>query len=180
MPLPWWKVLWPPARRQHESDNTRRQTQFNDDYRTWEHRKADFDAAEFARQQREEQGVLRQRDDMTLTLQERLEEIDWPRETVIDFDLGSDDTTMALDIDLPSDDDMPDQEWTMPAKALPFVCLAPCLCVCPLFKKRGCLSIVKWSTPSRVVRAISISIASRSLEHSGTVSTLISWRRSIR
>jgi len=118
VPLPWWKALWPPARHQHEADNTRRQTQFNDDYRTWEHRKADFDAAEFARQQREEQGVLRQRDDMTLTLQERLEEIDWPRETVIDFDLGSDDTTMALDIDLPSDDDMPDREWTMPAKAL--------------------------------------------------------------
>ena len=118
VPLPWWKVLWPPARRQHEVDNTRRQKRFNDDYRTWEHRKADFDAAEFARQQREEQGVLRQRDDMTLTLQERLEEIDWPRETVIDFDLGSDDTTMALDIDLPSDDDMPDREWTMPAKAL--------------------------------------------------------------
>ncbi|AZM96565.1 DUF4236 domain-containing protein [Vreelandella venusta] len=116
--LPWWRALWPPARRQHEADNTRRQTQFNDDYRAWEHRKADFDAAEFARQQREEQGVLRQRDDMTLTLQERLEEIDWPRETVVDFDLGSDDTTMALDIDLPSDDDMPDREWTIPAKAL--------------------------------------------------------------
>ena len=118
VPLPWWKVLWSPARRQHEIDSALRQAQFHDDYRHWEHRKADFDAAEFARQQREEQGVLRQRDDMTLTLQERLEEIDWPRETVIDFDLGSDDTTMALDIDLPSDDDMPDREWTMPAKAL--------------------------------------------------------------
>ncbi|MFI8749974.1 DUF4236 domain-containing protein [Vreelandella lionensis] len=118
VPLPWWKALWPQARRQYEADNTRRQTQFNDDYRAWEHRKADFDAAEFARQQREEQGVLRQRDDMTLTLQERLEEIDWPRETVIDFDLGSDNTTIALDIDLPSDDDMPDREWMIPAKAL--------------------------------------------------------------
>jgi len=118
VPLPWWRALWPLARRQHEADNTRRQTQFNDDYRAWEHRKADFDAAEFARQQREEQGVLRQRDDMTLTLQERLEEIGWPRETVIDFDLGSDDTTIALDIDLPSDDDMPDREWMIPVKAL--------------------------------------------------------------
>lgn len=116
--LPWWKALWPPARRQHEIDSARQQAQFHDDYRHWEHHKADFDAAEFARQQREEQGVLRQRDDMTLTLQERLEEIDWPSETVIDFDLGSDDTTIALDIDLPSDDDMPDREWTMPAKAL--------------------------------------------------------------
>ncbi|MBE0465236.1 DUF4236 domain-containing protein [Halomonas colorata] len=118
VPLPWWKALWPPARRQHEIDSARRQAQFHDDYRHWEHRKADFDAAEFARQQREEQGVLRQRDDMTLTLQERLEEIGWPRETVIDFDLGSDDTTIALDIDLPSDDDMPDREWMIPAKAL--------------------------------------------------------------
>ena len=109
VPLPWWKTLWPPARRQHDADNARQHAQFNDDYHHWESRKADFDAAEFARQQREEQGVLRQRDDMTLTLQERLEEIDWPRETVINFDLGSDDTTIALDIDLPSDDEMPDR-----------------------------------------------------------------------
>jgi len=118
VPLPWWKTLWPPARRQHDADNARQHAQFNDDYHHWESRKADFDAAEFARQQREEQGVLRQRDDMTLTLQERLEEIDWPRETVINFDLGSDDTTIALDIDLPSDDEMPDREWMIPAKAL--------------------------------------------------------------
>ncbi|KAE8436438.1 hypothetical protein [Vreelandella piezotolerans] len=59
---------------------------------------------------------MRQRDD--ITLQDRQEEIDWPRDTVIDFDLGSDDTTIALDIDLPSDDEMPDREWTMLAKAL--------------------------------------------------------------
>lgn len=37
---------------------------------------------------------------------------------MIDFDLGSDDTTIALDTDLPSDDEMPDREWTMPARVL--------------------------------------------------------------
>jgi hypothetical protein len=118
VPLQWWQILWPTLRRRVEADNARQQAKFNDDYRHWEHRKADFDAAEFARQQREEQGVFHQREEMALTLRERLEEIDWPRETVIDFDLGSDDTTIALDIDLPSEDEMPDREWTMPAKAL--------------------------------------------------------------
>lgn len=55
---------------------------------------------------------------MEQTLRERLEEIDWPRETHIDFDLGTDERTIAVDIDLPDEDEMPEREWTMPAKAL--------------------------------------------------------------
>ncbi|GAA0692932.1 hypothetical protein ACK8HJ_22110 [Vreelandella titanicae] len=66
-----------------------------------------FDAAVFARQQREESGVLIQHEAMAPTLEELLDEIDWPRETVIDFDLGSGDTTIALNIDLPPKDKMP-------------------------------------------------------------------------
>ncbi|MGM0694846.1 MAG: hypothetical protein ACQEUN_15760 [Pseudomonadota bacterium] len=53
---------------------------------------------------------------MEQTLRERLEEVDWPRETAIDFDLGSDVSTIAVDIDLPCEEEMPDRYWTMPAK----------------------------------------------------------------
>lgn len=112
----WWHFLWPPAKRQVAMENQHRQATFDEAYRGWEWRKAEHDAAEFARHQRESEGVLHDLDAMEQTLRERLEEIDWPRETAIDFDLGSDDRTIAVDIDLPDEYEMPDRYWSMPAK----------------------------------------------------------------
>ncbi|MFP4262348.1 MAG: DUF4236 domain-containing protein [Halomonas sp.] len=119
-PLPpaWWHALWPPARRAREAHNRRRQADFDERYRAWEWRKAEHDAAEFARYQRETDGVWDDPDAMEATLRERLEEIDWPRETLIDFDLGSDISTIAVDIDLPGEEEMPDRCWGMPPKQL--------------------------------------------------------------
>lgn len=114
----WWHLLWPPAKRRLEEENRRRQAAFDEAYRAWEWRKAEHDAAEFARHQRESEGVLHDPDAMEQTLRERLKEIDWPRETAIDFDLGSDVSTIAVDIDLPSEDEMPGRYWAMPAKQL--------------------------------------------------------------
>ncbi|WP_017429916.1 DUF4236 domain-containing protein [Vreelandella jeotgali] len=117
-PLRWWQRLWPPAGRRRAEDNARRRADFDAAYRDWEWRKGEFDAAEFARQQRENRGVWDDFDAMAKTLHERLEEIDWPRETEVDFDLGTDERTIALDIDLPGEDEMPDREWSMPPKRL--------------------------------------------------------------
>src|SRR5690554_2324727 len=114
--LAWWHRVWPPAQRRIEQNNRQLQTAFDTAYRDWEWRKADHDAAEFARLQRESKGVLHDLDAMEQTLRERLEEIDWPRETAIDFDLGSDVNTITVDIDLPSEDEMPGRYWTMPSK----------------------------------------------------------------
>lgn len=114
--LAWWHNLWPPARQRVVDENRRAQAVFDQAYRDWETRKAKHDAAEFARYQREDEGVLHDPDAMAATLRERLEEIDWPRETRIDFDLGSDVSTIAVDIDMPGEDEMPDQFWVMPAR----------------------------------------------------------------
>lgn len=116
--LALWHWLWPPAKRRLEQENIRRRAAFDEDYRQWEWRKAKFDAAEFSREQREAQGVWNDLDAMAQTLHERLAEITWPRETVMDFDLGADERTIAVDIDLPDEDEMLDCEWTMPAKRL--------------------------------------------------------------
>ncbi|CAM3529493.1 DUF4236 domain-containing protein [Halomonas lysinitropha] len=112
----WWHVLWPPAKRRIAQENRRRQAAFEEAYRDWEWCKAEHDAAEFARQHREAEEVWHDTDAMEQTLRERLEEIEWPRETAIDFDLGSDVSTIAVDIELPGEDEMPDRYWTMPAK----------------------------------------------------------------
>ncbi len=114
----WWQRLWPAARQRLEEENRHRQARFEEAYRAWEWRKAEHDAAEFARHQREAETVWHDLDAMEQTLRERLEEIDWPHETAIDFDLGQDDRSIAVDIDLPAEDEMPDRYWTMPAKQL--------------------------------------------------------------
>ncbi|EWG98750.1 DUF4236 domain-containing protein [Halomonas sp. BC04] len=116
--LAWWHRFWPPARQRVEQENRQRLATFDEHYRQWEWRKTEHDAAEFARQQREEEGVWDDLDAMEQTLRERLEEIEWPRETMIDFDLGSDERTIAVDIELPAEEEMPDREWSMPAKRL--------------------------------------------------------------
>jgi len=116
--LGWWQRLWPPTRRRLENEHARRQQRFEQIHQQWEQRKEAFDAAERARQQREATGVYSDRDAMQQALRERLEEIDWPRETQIDFDLGNNGRTIAVDIDLPDEDEMPNHYWQMPAKAL--------------------------------------------------------------
>lgn len=119
-PLPpaWWHALWPPAARRQEEENARLRSEFDESYRAWEWRKAEHDAAEFARYQREGEQVWHDPDAMAETLRERLEEIDWPRETQIDFDLGRDLHAIAVDIDLPGEEEMPDRYWGMPPRQL--------------------------------------------------------------
>jgi len=111
-------ALWSPARRRLEEENRRRRDEFDEHYRAWEWRKADHDAAEFSRHRRESEEVWDDPAAMEQTLRDRLEEIDWPRETLIDFDLGSDLRTIAVDIDLPCEEEMPDRYWGMPPKQL--------------------------------------------------------------
>ncbi|MDT8877910.1 DUF4236 domain-containing protein [Halomonas saccharevitans] len=114
----WWQGLWAPARRRHDRENARRQAEHAQAYRAWEWRKAEFDAREFQRQRREDEASWDDPDAMQQTLVERLEELDWPRETLIDFALVDDYRTIALDIDLPGPEEMPDRRWSMPAKRI--------------------------------------------------------------
>lgn len=117
-PPDWRHVLWPAARARLERENARREASHAQAYRAWEWQKAEFDAREFARQQREEVAARDDPDAMQQTLAERLDELGWPRETLVDLDLSDDCRTIALDIDLPGEEELPDRYWTMPAKRL--------------------------------------------------------------
>lgn len=114
----WRHALWPGARARLERENARREASHAEAYRAWEWEKAQFDAREFERQQREEVAAWNDPDAMQQTLAERLEELGWPRETLVDFELSDDCRTIALDIDLPGEEELPDRYWSMPAKRL--------------------------------------------------------------
>ena len=114
----WRHLLWPAARTRLDQENARREAAHAEAYRAWEWEKAEFDAHEFERQQREEVAAWNDPEAMQQTLSERLNELDWPRETRVDFELSDDAHTIALDIDLPDENELPDRYWTMPAKRL--------------------------------------------------------------
>ncbi|MCL7938846.1 DUF4236 domain-containing protein [Halomonas sp. ATCH28] len=114
----WRHALWPAARAGLERENARREASHAEAYRAWEWEKAAFDAREFERQQREEVAAWNDPEAIQQTLAERLDELGWPRETLVDFELSDDCRTIALDIDLPGEEEMPDRYWAMPAKRL--------------------------------------------------------------
>ncbi|UDL03744.1 hypothetical protein [Marinobacter sp. CA1] len=52
---------------------------------------------------------------MERVLETYLGDIEWPKASAIDFDIGENNTTLALDIQFPDEDEMPDKEWSVPA-----------------------------------------------------------------
>ncbi|MBE0509066.1 MAG: DUF4236 domain-containing protein [Marinospirillum sp.] len=77
-------------------------------------------------QQREEDSSFSQRlltdsELMAEVLQAELEALDWPRETLIDFDLDEAGQRLQLDVDLPEIEDFPQQEARLGARELRLV-----------------------------------------------------------
>jgi len=58
---------------------------------------------------------------MAATLQAELEALDWPRETLIDFELDDTGRLLKLDVDLPEIEDFPQQEARLGARELRLV-----------------------------------------------------------
>lgn len=53
---------------------------------------------------------------MLEVLYAELSELDWPRETLVDFDISVDDQTMFIDVDFPTVDAFPTQSASLFAK----------------------------------------------------------------
>ncbi len=99
-----WSLIFPPFRRKldREHDN-------------WRSAKAAHDQSEQERKALEETHVFSDIEAMERVLETYLGDIEWPKEPAIDFDLGENNTTLALDIQFPDEDEMPDKEWSVPA-----------------------------------------------------------------
>ncbi len=103
--------LWRPYRRRVEEQNAQRQNEHLAAVVAWERRRDRHNQSEAKRKHCHEVEVNHSTDVMAEVLSERLEAITWPRETAIDFDIGEDDSTIAIDIDLPTEEQLPNQEW---------------------------------------------------------------------
>lgn len=110
--------IWPPAARKVDAINQARTHNYIKEHRAWSSQREAFELAESERKVRETVCVKNDLDAMGLVLEEYLGLIPWPRETEIDFDLGDDSQTIAIDINLPTEDQFPAYEWSMPAKQI--------------------------------------------------------------
>ncbi|MCH8530322.1 MAG: DUF4236 domain-containing protein [Saccharospirillum sp.] len=91
--------------------------QFHEKLKSWYRRKSEFESAENDRKELEEKQVFESIDAMDKVLSFYLSEIEWPSVPEIDYDLGSNNKTLALDIFLPSEEGLPNKEWSVPGNA---------------------------------------------------------------
>lgn len=112
----WDKIL---LRKQRiESENTASLRKYEDARRTWHNAVQDFEAlrAEISElNARVEAGDL---DAQSKVLESRLHDVVWAKPTDIAFDFGDDATTLSLDVDLPTMEELPDREALAPTRGV--------------------------------------------------------------
>jgi len=99
-----------------EEENAANEDRYRGQLEDWEAAKARFEAKELARRQFLERQVLTDVAAMEKHLEAVLLAIEWPRETVMSFDLADDGTSVAIDVDLPEIEDMPNRTAIVPAR----------------------------------------------------------------
>ena len=85
---------------------------------TWETEKAKFDRRVAERKVFLESLIYKDITAMERFLEETLEEIVWPRETIVTFDVRVGGSSVALDVDLPEVEDMPNKLAAVPSRGL--------------------------------------------------------------
>ena len=113
-----WQRIWPAARDSWETARSQRNETYLTRLRAWEQDKVQFQRSEDDRRLRETTAVLESTEAMELVLSEYLDQIPWPKATDIGFDLGDNYRTIALDIDLPTEDEMPAAQWALAGRGL--------------------------------------------------------------
>lgn len=99
-----------------EAANQAALERYQADKANWEALKAQFVTAERDRKTFIEKQVLVDPDAMDKHLENTLQDIVWPRETLVSFEIRDDGKTVMLDVDLPELEDMPNRTAVVPAR----------------------------------------------------------------
>ncbi|MBP76695.1 MAG: hypothetical protein CMK85_09895 [Pseudomonadales bacterium] len=82
----------------------------------WRSEKAEWDKTEQERFEEETQLVFTSIPAIDSTLSRYLSAIEWPSPPAVSYDVGDNIHTIALDVQLPEEQEMPETEWTVPAR----------------------------------------------------------------
>ena len=101
---------------QIESDNAKAQSEFESKRRQWEADKAVFEATEQKKRDLVAKTVAGDVETMEGFFGEVLQDIVWPRETLVSFEVQDSGKSLALDVDLPEIEDMPTKTASVPQR----------------------------------------------------------------
>lgn len=101
-----------------DGDNAKAQSDFERELRQWEAGKAVFEVAERKKQELVVEAVSGNVEAMETFFGEVLQDIVWPRETVVSFEVQDGGRSLAFDVDLPEIEDMPTKTASVPQRGL--------------------------------------------------------------
>lgn len=116
--LGFWAGLFKRKRERVEDENNRAQVTYEEASSEWVASKLAHERAERRRRNEHDFLVLNDVATMERVLEEKLQEIMWPRETTVSVDVGDDGLKVLLDVDLPELEDMPTKLAAVPARGL--------------------------------------------------------------
>lgn len=107
------------SRRQRmEAANLAADARYRDAMSDWRKDKAEFERQRARRQEVVEKLIYEDLEAMEGFLEENLQDITWPRETDVAFDIRDGGASVMLDVDLPEVEDMPTKLAAMPGRGL--------------------------------------------------------------
>lgn len=115
-PLGLWGRLFKGARAKIEAENAASMRIFQQESQSWRQNRERHVAREQERKLLIEQRLYSDSEAMYQFMEERLQAIDWPRETNVSFELSQSGERVLADVDLPEVEDMPTKTATLPSR----------------------------------------------------------------
>jgi hypothetical protein len=99
--------LFPWVRKRIETDNFNAEAEYDERMDAWRNIKAQHEQSESDRRTLIQERLYKEPEAMQTVLEQRLQAIDWPRETAISSEISEDTKTAVIEVDLPEIEDVP-------------------------------------------------------------------------
>ncbi len=116
--LGFWDRCWPGRRQDRERNQAFEQETYEHLHASWEERRQAHAAAQERERERVEQRMLTEPAVMEDELERALSEMQWPRETLVEFAFEDGGARLVLDVDLPEVEDLPLRHAELAARGL--------------------------------------------------------------
>lgn len=114
----WWESFLKTRLEKINKENHANLSQYHQDLSNWEQLKTLHEQNQSEQQHLIEQGIYTNVDSMAHWFELNLQDIIWPRETLISLEIMDEGRHILMDVDLPEIEDMPSKSATVPTRGL--------------------------------------------------------------
>lgn len=114
----WWEKFWAKRLAKLDAQHRKVLTSHYAEVIAWENRKAAHDQEQAERQHLIEHAIHNDTEAMERWLEANLQDIAWPRETIVALDIADHGRHILIDVDLPEIEDMPSKLAAVPTRGL--------------------------------------------------------------